>query len=326
MFCYINKETEVIRKLVYHIRSPHIHQLILTMLSVERQLREFNLPNSTWSENCKLISKVVETLSNNAEEYLDAVHKFFNELCLCYPNDSDFVKSIVLVQDAALINSVLSLMDNKNTASDAVKLLDQIILGILNENKENRDFYNLATGKLFSRKEVFYSLLSSESLILVLAGTKLIQTFVKHKLINHLDQGLIYCLDLLVKFKWSNVIHTVICDIICSILRASDIELITQLLIEGHLTDKIIDALNDNNEVGYRGHIRIVANTLRACQIPVICAYLQSNQRWTQFLTILDHLNETQISYREAENRREQLRREAESSSVQPQAPGTVAT
>jgi len=304
MFCYINKDPQVIKKLVYHIRSPHIHQLILTMLSVERQMREFNMPNSTWSENCELISKVVETLRDNPEEYLDAVHKFFSELCLCYPNDTDFVKSIILVQDAALINTILSLLDNKNTASDAVKLLDQIILGILMENKDNKDFYVVATEKLFSRKEVFYNLLSSESLILVLAGTRLVQSFVKHKLINHLDKGLISCLDLLVKFKWSNVIHTVVCEIVCSILKASELVLINQLLTEGQLIDKIIDALNDNAEVGYRGHLRIVANALRACQIPEVCVHLQSNQRWAQFLTILDNLNETNIGYREAENRR----------------------
>jgi len=326
MFCYINKYPDVIRKLVYHIRSPHIHQLILTMLSVERQMRDFNIPNSTWSENCELISKVVETLGNNPEEYLEAVHKFFNEICLCYPNDSDFVKSIILVQDAALINSIISLMENKNSASDAVKLLDQIILGILMENKDNSEFYKRTTEKLFLRKDVFYNLLSSDSLILVLAGTKLIQTFVKHRLINLLDRGIILCLDLLVKFKWSNVIHTVVCDILCSIIKTADLELINQLLIEGNLTDKIIDVLTDNAEVGYRGHLRIVANSLRTCQIPQVCVYLQSNQRWTQFLSKLDHLNETHIGYREAENRRrEQLRREGETS-VQQQAPGTVAT
>jgi len=64
MFSYINKSPGVIKKLVYHIRSPHIHQLILTMLSVERQMKEFNIPNSTWSENCQLMSRVVEILGN----------------------------------------------------------------------------------------------------------------------------------------------------------------------------------------------------------------------------------------------------------------------
>jgi len=156
----------------------------------------------------------------------------------------------------------------------------------------------------FPEKKFFYNLLSSESLILVLAGTRLVQSFVKHKLINHLDKGLISCLDLLVKFKWSNVIHTVVCEIVCSILKASELVLINQLLTEGQLIDKIIDALNDNAEVGYRGHLRIVANALRACQIPEVCVHLQSNQRWAQFLTILDNLNETNIGYREAENRR----------------------
>jgi hypothetical protein len=317
MFSYINKSPEVIKKLVYHIRSPHIHQLILTMLSVERQMKEFNIPNSTWSENCQLMSRVVEILETNPEEYLDAVHKFFSELCLCYPTDSDFVKSIILVNDGALINTVLCLMDNKNTASDAVKLLDQIILSILMENKDNQEFYNLATTKLFSRKEVFYNLLSSDSLILVLAGTKLVQSFVKHKLVYLLDRGTLSCLDILVKFKLSNVLHSVVCDIICSILKSSDIDLINQLLKEGKLIDKIIDAFNstNNSEIGYRGHLRIVANALRECQIPEVCSELKDNQRWNEFLAKLELLNETHIGYREAENRRR--KREQETASVQ---------
>jgi len=110
-----------------------------------------------------------------------------------------------------------------------------------------------------------------------------------------------------------NVIHTVVCDILCSILKASDINLINQLLNEAHLMDKIMDTLTNNPDVGYRGHLRIVANALRACPIPEVAAYLQSNPRWTQFLIRLDYLNEFHIGYREAENRRrDQLRKEAE--------------
>jgi len=328
MFSFINQHPEVIKKLVHHIRSPHILQLILNMLSVERQLKEFNMPNSTWSENCRLISKVVEALEENPEENLEAVQKFFSEVCLSYPSDSDFVKNILLVQDAALIISVLGLLDNKNTASDAVKLLDQVILVILMDNKDHAEFFEAATEHIQKRKHVFQHLLSSDSLIMALAGTKLVQSLVKHKLSNLLDGGTLSCLDLMIKFKWSNVLHTVITDTLCSIFKTPDLDLINQLMDEGKLLEKIIETFSTEEEVGYRGHLRIVANAIRDCPAPSVTERLKSDQKWCQFLIQLDQLNDKHIGYREVENRkREQLRKEQDApqlSSTEPPNHSTV--
>jgi len=46
-------------------------------------------------------------------------------------------------------------LDNKNTATDAVKLLDQVILGILMDNKDNLEFYTEATDHLQIQKNYF---------------------------------------------------------------------------------------------------------------------------------------------------------------------------
>jgi len=238
---------------------------------------------------------------------------FFSEVCLSYPSDSDFVKNILLVQDAALIKSVLALMDNKNTASDAVKLLDQVILVILMDNKDHTEFFKMATEHIQARKHVFQHLLSSDSLIMALAGTKLVQSLVKHKLASLLDGGTLSCLDLMIKFKWSNVLHTVISDTLCIIFKTPDLELIHQLLDEGKLLEKIIETFSTEEKVGYRGHLRIVANAIRECPAPEVAERLKTDQKWCQFLAQLGQLNDTHIGYREAENRkREQLRKEQE--------------
>jgi len=139
---------------------------------------------------------------------------------------------------------------------------------------------------------------------LSLAGTKLVQSLVKHKLSNLLDGGTTSCLDLMIKFKWSNVLHTVISETLCYIFNTPDVELINQLLDEGKLLEKIIETFNTKEQVGYRGHLQIVANAIRNCSVPELVDRLKSNQQWTLFLDHLNLLNDTNIGYREAENRK----------------------
>jgi len=272
---------------------------------VERQIKEFNIPNSTWSEQCNLFSEVVNVLYDNPEENISSVHQFFSDVWLSYPSGSDYVRNVLLVQDKSLLNTTVSLLNNKNTAMDAVKLMDQVILKIIIENKDNMDLYNIVHEKLLSVNDVITQLLNSDSLILVLAGTKLVQAFVNHKLEYLLKTGTLASLDIFFKLKLSNVIHTVVANTICTIIKSGDIQSIMKILIEGNLIDRIIGSFNNEDcQVAYRGHLRIIANNLKDCTVPEICDFLKSNQAWSDFLLKLQQLNEFHVSFKVVDNLR----------------------
>lgn len=315
MFSYvINHSQPLVSRLVYHIRSPHILQLVLNMLAVERQMKEFGVEICAWSEKSELIPVVVEALRTQPEENLESVQKFFSEVCLSYPVDSAFVKNILLVGDSALIRTVIELMENKNTASDAVKLLDQVVLVIMNDNQGDLEFFQMVRERLLVHKEKFQGLITSNSLLTALAGVKLIQALVKHKFVDLMDGAPLSCIDLMMKFPWSNVIHRVISDTFVYIIAHPKDLLLSKIFPESNsLVDKIIDtfASTTNLTVGYHGHLRIIANALKTCRHPTIVQYLAEHKRWNDFLQELEKMNNLNVSFRQAETQRqEQARKE----------------
>eukprot|EP01125_Pyxidicula_operculata_P008867 TRINITY_DN2938_c0_g1_i2.p1 TRINITY_DN2938_c0_g1~~TRINITY_DN2938_c0_g1_i2.p1 ORF type:complete len:269 (+),score=47.00 TRINITY_DN2938_c0_g1_i2:678-1484(+) len=198
-------------------------------------------------------------------------------------------------------------MENKSFASDAVKLLDQVALVILMDNKLDTEFYESVTNELRSRSVIAEKMLKSDSLASALAGIKLIQTLLKHKISSVFEDGLILCLDLMKKFKWSNILHGVVKDILVSIFLVNDTQLINLLLDKGNLTGFISSSFSSEEKVGYLGHLRILANVMKECSDPDVIEKLHDDPVWIEFLSKLEDLNNLNTTYRQAETKRQEM-------------------
>lgn len=297
-FSFVNEHPEVVVKLFKHIKSPHVLQLVLNMLAVERQYKEMREIDVSWSEKCNLASQVVGALNSNAEENLEPIHKFLREISLSYPSDSPFLKNLISAHDSALIKITIDLMQNKNLALDAVKLLDQVIIVIIMDNKEDTEFHQNTINQMTTRKEVFKHLLESNSLISALAGVKLYYSFVRHKLESLVEGGIVIAFNIMMKFKWSNVIHAVVQEMLIYVITSPDTRnLLKELVTDGHLLDKIIEVLKKDEAVGYKGHFRNLANLIvENTQIHEVIM-LDDNENWKNFQDTLQLLNEKNSTF-----------------------------
>lgn len=52
LFAFVQKDNEFTSKLVKHLSSVHIMQLVLNMLKLEEQIKELGVPNCDWSVVC----------------------------------------------------------------------------------------------------------------------------------------------------------------------------------------------------------------------------------------------------------------------------------
>lgn len=107
MFDYVCEHGEVITALIKHVRTQHVAQLILNMLTVERQQQDTGL---CWSERAGLVSRLAALLSDAPETHLDAVHKFLQDLCGQYSLESAFARSLLTIDDSVLLRSLHTLL------------------------------------------------------------------------------------------------------------------------------------------------------------------------------------------------------------------------
>jgi len=282
---YINDHPEIVKRLVCLMDSPHILQLILNMLTIERQIKEYNIPATMWSKNCNFFSEVVDNFMNRPIDYISS----FVQLLIDISNRKDTEIISFLCQEK-LLSCVLSSLLNKDIVLEIIILLDQVLLKLIKEDR-----ITLHHNKL---EEILNSLLKSDSLISALAAVKLIQSLIKHKLTHNLNAVVIDCISLFNKYKWSNILHSSITDILCSIISLNDIKLIDQILREGKLPVLIIDTLSNKDlQVGFKGHMSVVANVLVTCNIAEVSEVLKMYPLWDGVLKELQYLNQMNLAY-----------------------------
>lgn len=103
------------------------------------------------------------------------------------------------------------------------------------------------------------------------------------------------CLDIFFNYKWNNFLHSIIEQMLVTILEGENEELKFSLFSHTKLADRIVAAWKENEEEiqkpkgmrrGYMGHLMIIiANTLNtAANNPLVKQNLDENQAWNEFI------------------------------------------
>lgn len=288
------------QKLVNNLASPHIMQLILLILNLERQMKAEDHPNCDWSTKTNLIGSIVNALSQDPTNNIDAVFKFLQEICNHNDVCSDFVKSTILANDGALTSCLVSLVKTKHLAQDAIRLLDEHILKIVMANQGDQTFFEAATKQLLTQRCTFEEMLKSESLMNVLSGVKFIHALVKHKAFFLLGDGLETCVNLIFRFPWSNILHNGVVVVISYVFLEEQDQFITSLLDAG-LLRKIVEGLASATPHGYKPHLRQIAAAMQMTQSTAALERFATDPLWEKYWFIMEVRKNTSLTFVEAE-------------------------
>jgi len=300
LFAFVRSNPSVVARLVKHLKTQHMIQLLLNMLAVERQMVEIGAALS-WSQSTELVKSVINELVADPEANFESVHKFFADIVAAYPSDGPLVKSIVTGSDGVVVRTMHQLMVNVSTADAAVKMLDAVVLPIVLKNVDDGVFY-ASTMALFQDGQARYvSMLSQKSLQSALAGAKLLQMFAKNKLSILIEDAIEPFVDLLFKFKWANILHEVVTTTIVAALQQQDEELSLLFLQRGKLVERLVATLVSSEATGNRGHLLLLANNLKDATVAAVVEHLASNEAWKAFVPKIDELNSQNLTFRQYE-------------------------
>jgi hypothetical protein len=288
-------------KLVRHLGSPHILQLILLILNLERQMKNEGHLDADWSGKTDLVGNLVNVLEEDPQNTLDPVFKFLQEICVHNDPTSDFIKSTILAKDGAFTACLVKLTKVKHIAQDAIRLLDEHILKIVMLNKGDKEFFEKASKQLLDQRSVFEEMLNSNSLMHVLSGVKFIHALVKHKAFFLLDNGLKICIDLMFRFPWSNILHNSIVTVISSVFQDENEEKFLESLLDAGLLKMVVQGLASETPSGYKPHLRQIAATMQMTRSAKALERFATDPLWEKYWQAMETRKNPDLTFIEAE-------------------------
>jgi len=286
-------------RLVKHLASPHILQLILLILNLERQTKTED-PTFDWSGNTDLVGSLVRVLEEDPQNTLDPVLKFLQEICSHNDPQSDFIKRIILAKDGALTTCLVKLTKEKSIAQEAIRLLDEFVLKVVMLNRNDEVFFTCVSKRLVDQRPVFEEMLNSPSLMHVLSGVKFINAIIKHKAFFLLGNGLKSCIDLMFRFPWSNILHNAILVVIGTALQDENEGFLENLLDAG-LLKNLVQGLADPKPSGCKPHLRQLALTMQTTRSPKALERLATDPLWEKYWTIMEIRKNPDLTFVDAE-------------------------
>lgn len=316
-FIFQNKSVESLKfaisspdftpKLVRHLSSSHIMQLMIHILNLEKQMRDANVEGCDWSNQTNLVGHVVSALEKDPSTTIEAVYKFLNEITLSYTPHSPFVKNILTQSECALPRCVINLTKDKSVSNDAIKLLDEMVLKIIMLNEDDAEFFETIRTQLSVVCSGFHKMLDSkDDLGGVIIGVKVIHALIKHKVHSLIDNSIFNCVDLCFRFPWANVLHNVIVNVVVSVFQSGELEL-TKSFLDAGLLRRIIEGLAGSEPVGYRPHLRIIVSSMHASPSQHAQDFFAAEPMWGRFWEIMEYRDrpEWAFNYAEAKVREE---------------------
>jgi len=299
LFAFAQASETFTLKLVKHLSSVHIMQLVQNMLKLEDQMREMGVAGCAWSQNSNLVRHLVLALQTSPTTNLESVSKLVSEICTTNSSTSEMVKSLLLAEDGALTKTLVELSKSKSVSTEAMKFLDEVILKVIMANQDDAAFFD-RVASFFQGQSDFSVTLKSESLSEVLVGIKFMHALIKHKALFLLGDGLASSLDLLSRFPWANILHNVIMEMFIHVLHQGEDALIEQL-IRADILLALIEGLVTEQPVGFLPHLRNIASALAESPSDAVRDYLLRHPLWDQYVTAMEFRNDKNLTFREAE-------------------------
>jgi len=317
-FIFQNKSVESLKfaiaspdftaKVVKHLSSSHIMQLMIHILNLEKQMKEQNIEGCDWSTQTNLVGNIVLALEKDPSTTLEAVYKFLNEISNSYTPHSQFIKNILTQGDCSLPRCIIKLSKDKSVSSDAIKLLDEMVLKIIMCNEDDEEFFETIKTQLSVECAGFHEMLeSTDNLGGVIIGVKVIHALIKHRVNFLIDPSIFNCIDLCFRFPWANILHNVIVNVIVYVFQGEEESLIKSFL-EAGLLKKIVTGLATQEGVGYRPHLRIIISSMHASPSTLAQDYFLKDPLWARFWEIMEYRDRPEWAFNFAETKvREEL-------------------
>jgi len=317
-FIFQNKSVESLKfaiaspdftaKVVKHLSSSHIMQLMIHILNLEKQMKEQMIEGCDWSTQTNLVGNIVIALEKDPSTTLEAVYKFLNEISNSYTPHSQFIKNILTQGDCSLPRCIIKLSKDKSVSSDAIKLLDEMVLKIIMCNEDDEEFFETIKTQLSVECAGFHEMLESEdNLGGVIIGVKVIHALIKHRVNFLIDPSIFNCIDLCFRFPWANILHNVIVDVIVYVFQSEEDTLIKSFL-EAGLLKKIVTGLAIQEGVGYRPHLRIIISSMHASPSAFAQDFFVKDPLWARFWEIMEYRDRPEWAFNFAETKvREEL-------------------
>jgi hypothetical protein len=317
-FIFQNKSVESLKfaiaspdftaKVVKHLSSSHIMQLMIHILNLEKQMKEQMIEGCDWSTQTNLVGNIVIALEKDPSTTLEAVYKFLNEISNSYTPHSQFIKNILTQGDCSLPRCIIKLSKDKSVSSDAIKLLDEMVLKIIMCNEDDEEFFETIKTQLSVECAGFHEMLESEdNLGGVIIGVKVIHALIKHRVNFLIDPSIFNCIDLCFRFPWANILHNVIVNVIVYVFQSEEDTLIKSFL-EAGLLKKIVTGLATQDGVGYRPHLRIIISSMHASPSAFAQDFFVKDPLWARFWEIMEYRDRPEWAFNFAETKvREEL-------------------
>jgi hypothetical protein len=312
-FIFQNKSVESLRfaivsedftsKLMKHLSSSHIMQLMLHILTIEKQMKEANVEGCDWSTQTDLVGKMVDVLEKDSPGTIEAIYKFLNEISNSYTPTSAFVKNVLTQRDCSLPRCIIKLTKDSSVSSDAIKLLDDIVLKIIMQNEEDEAFFSTIKSHLVDECSGFHQMLESkENISGVIIGVKLVHVLIKHRVYFLLHPVVYNCVDLFFHFPWANILHNAIVNVLVFVFQSDEDSLIKSFLDAG-LIKKIIQGLSNQDNVGYRPHLRLIITTILKSPATYAQEFIANEPLWEKFWEIMEYRDRPEWTFNAAEEK-----------------------
>eukprot|EP01126_Amoeba_proteus_P029962 TRINITY_DN2962_c0_g5_i18.p1 TRINITY_DN2962_c0_g5~~TRINITY_DN2962_c0_g5_i18.p1 ORF type:complete len:596 (-),score=149.99 TRINITY_DN2962_c0_g5_i18:175-1962(-) len=301
LFSHVTVMADFAALLISNLSSPHIMQLLLHIIKLEEQLRLEGSPHGDWSQKCNLVQHLVKVLKSHPHQHLESVTKLMTEVFTTTGGvTSPFLKSILVAENGALFKVLVQLTRVPALSVDAFRSLDEVLLKIITANDDDVSFFSSMQQILKEEYNIFLEMSRSNSLRDALASVRFFNILVKHKAFSLFEENLVETLQLFPQYPHSNILHNVVCSMICQILQTED--KLTEQLISGGIVEKIISELaSPLPNVGYRSHLKLIAHALFQSPSRAVKQYLHDSRLWAAFLRAKDFWERKDLTFRGAD-------------------------